>query len=232
MDCARCDTACTPNLMSLASRRARVDTDVPNCSGRLSWRHRARPSATLHEIQARSFGANLNNHLIPQAGTGCKWRMGSIQRQGLQESGVGLLQLSLSKQLTPRHGIHGIGRILHRLAGLARPIHRSPMTSIAAPVVPATLGIRPPAYELPSVGPCGRVRLAVSSLERSLAFYNELLGLTVLVSHRTVRRVGRRQTKYCWNWTSNRGCVRWAGRNASVCITRRSCSPRSGTLRS
>src|SRR5271163_4865079 len=32
----------------------RVDTDVSDCLSRLSWRHRARPSATLHEIQARS----------------------------------------------------------------------------------------------------------------------------------------------------------------------------------
>ncbi|MGC2619717.1 MAG: VOC family protein [Acidobacteriaceae bacterium] len=54
------------------------------------------------------------------------------------------------------------------------------MTSIAAPVVPKTLGIRPPAFELPTSAHVGRVRLAVSSLERSLAFYNELLGLAVL----------------------------------------------------
>src|SRR5580658_8490547 len=33
--------------------RARVDTVIQNCSGRLSWRRRARPSTTLHEIQAR-----------------------------------------------------------------------------------------------------------------------------------------------------------------------------------
>ena len=32
----------------------RVDTVVSDCLSRLSWRHRARPSATLHEIQARS----------------------------------------------------------------------------------------------------------------------------------------------------------------------------------
>lgn len=54
------------------------------------------------------------------------------------------------------------------------------MTSIAAAVAPAMLGIRPPNYELPASAHVGRVRLAVSSLERSLAFYNELLGLAVL----------------------------------------------------
>jgi catechol 2,3-dioxygenase len=42
------------------------------------------------------------------------------------------------------------------------------------------LGIRPPGYELPASAHVGRVRLAVSSLERSLAFYSEVLGLTVL----------------------------------------------------
>ena len=55
--------AYTPNLMFPSSRKShqeRVDTDVRSCSGRLSWRHRARPSTTLHEIQARSKGANLN----------------------------------------------------------------------------------------------------------------------------------------------------------------------------
>jgi hypothetical protein len=53
----------TPNLMfpaSLRSLKERVDTVIRNCSGRLSWRHRARPSTTLHEIQARPKGANMN----------------------------------------------------------------------------------------------------------------------------------------------------------------------------
>lgn len=54
------------------------------------------------------------------------------------------------------------------------------MTLIAAPVEPQTLGILPPGYVLPASTHVGRVRLAVSSLERSLAFYNELLGLAVL----------------------------------------------------
>src|SRR5271155_560651 len=34
--------------------RARVDTVIQFCTGRLSWRRRARPSTTLHEIQART----------------------------------------------------------------------------------------------------------------------------------------------------------------------------------
>ena len=52
--------------------RARVDTILPFCAGRLSWRHRARPSATLHEIQACPLGANLNVFLVSQAGRGRK----------------------------------------------------------------------------------------------------------------------------------------------------------------
>jgi hypothetical protein len=45
--------------------RARVDTILLVCPGRLSWRHRARPSATLHEIQACPLGANLNDLVLP-----------------------------------------------------------------------------------------------------------------------------------------------------------------------
>jgi hypothetical protein len=46
--------------------RARVDTILPFCAGRLSWRHRARPSATLHETQACPLGANLNDSFLSQ----------------------------------------------------------------------------------------------------------------------------------------------------------------------
>jgi hypothetical protein len=52
--------------MFLAFWRARVDTILLGCPGRLSWRHRARPSATLHEIQACPLGANLNDLFVPQ----------------------------------------------------------------------------------------------------------------------------------------------------------------------
>jgi hypothetical protein len=55
-----------PNLMFPALKRARVDTILLDCPGRLSWRHRARPSATLHETQACPLGANLNDSLVPQ----------------------------------------------------------------------------------------------------------------------------------------------------------------------
>jgi hypothetical protein len=60
---------CTPNLMYLASpfgSQERVDTILLGCPGRLSWRHRARPSATLHEILARSQGANWNVLVLAQ----------------------------------------------------------------------------------------------------------------------------------------------------------------------
>ena len=52
--------AASPNLMFPSPIRfwirhqERVDTVVSDCLSRLSWRHRARPSATLHKIQARS----------------------------------------------------------------------------------------------------------------------------------------------------------------------------------
>ena len=46
--------------------RARVDTILPFCAGRLSWRHRARPSTTLHETQACPLGANLNVLCVSQ----------------------------------------------------------------------------------------------------------------------------------------------------------------------
>lgn len=40
----------------------------------------------------------------------------------------------------------------------------------------------PPGYRLPETAHVGRVRLAVSSLERSVAFYSEIIGLGVLQS--------------------------------------------------
>ena len=44
----------------------------------------------------------------------------------------------------------------------------------------ATLGIRPPGYRLPAELRLGRVRLQVSSIDRSLGFYRDLLGFRVL----------------------------------------------------
>ncbi len=49
--CSPANTDCsTPNLMCPETSRREV-TPVRNCSVRLSWRLRARPSTTLHEIQ-------------------------------------------------------------------------------------------------------------------------------------------------------------------------------------
>src|ERR1700677_4419511 len=55
-----------------AFKPARVDTILLVCPGRLSWRHRARPSATLHETQACPLGANLNDFFVPQGENGRK----------------------------------------------------------------------------------------------------------------------------------------------------------------
>src|SRR5580692_4583153 len=58
---ARCTLSHIPNLMFPVTQE-RVDTGRPRLlSDRLSWRHRARPSATLHETQAcpPCDGANL-----------------------------------------------------------------------------------------------------------------------------------------------------------------------------
>jgi hypothetical protein len=52
--------------------RARVDTILPFCAGRLSWRHRARPSTTLHETQACPLGAKLNDLFLSQGQGQCK----------------------------------------------------------------------------------------------------------------------------------------------------------------
>ncbi len=67
---ARCAVLHIPNLMFPVTQE-RVDTGRPRLlSDRLSWRHRARPSATLHETQAcpPCEGANLiTTYLTPFA---------------------------------------------------------------------------------------------------------------------------------------------------------------------
>jgi hypothetical protein len=47
------------NLNLMFPVKERVDTGRLDCPNRLSWRHRARPSATLHEIQFRSIKSKL-----------------------------------------------------------------------------------------------------------------------------------------------------------------------------
>lgn len=65
------------------------------------------------------------------------------------------------------------------------------MASLVVPYTEAAqVGQRPPAYRLPAATHLGRVRLAVSHLERSLAFYTEVIGLAVLdlpTSHARLR---------------------------------------------
>src|SRR5271155_4302649 len=74
--------SCSPFLFRTQER---VDTILLVCPGRLSWRHRARPSATLHEIQARSQGANLNDPRLTRVPEEFKW----VLRTGTREQGTG-----------------------------------------------------------------------------------------------------------------------------------------------
>lgn len=43
-----------------------------------------------------------------------------------------------------------------------------------------SIGIPSPSYRLPDTAHVGRVRLAVSNLERSLSFYSDVIGLALL----------------------------------------------------
>ena len=54
----------------------------------------------------------------------------------------------------------------------------------------STVGIQPPLYRLPSAAHLGRVRLAVSDLERSIAFYTEVIGLSVLTRAENFAELG------------------------------------------
>lgn len=51
-------------------------------------------------------------------------------------------------------------------------------------------GVRPPAFRLPSATRLGRARLQVTNLERSLAFYTDVLGFRVIAQHAGVARLG------------------------------------------
>ena len=54
------------------------------------------------------------------------------------------------------------------------------------------IGIQPPGYRLPDAAHVGRVRLAVSNLENSIAFYRDVIGLAVLATDGRVARLGIR----------------------------------------
>jgi catechol 2,3-dioxygenase len=56
-----------------------------------------------------------------------------------------------------------------------------------------TFGIRPPVYRLPSSAHIGRVRLAVSSLARSVDFYSRVVGLLVRSESAQLAKLGTRE---------------------------------------
>jgi catechol 2,3-dioxygenase len=61
------------------------------------------------------------------------------------------------------------------------------------PLQPWEFGVHPPGYELPQSAHIGRVRLAVSSLEKSVRFYSEVIGLAVyerLIEGNPIARLG------------------------------------------
>ena len=61
------------------------------------------------------------------------------------------------------------------------------------PLQPWEFGVHPPGYELPHSAHIGRVRLAVSSLEESVRFYSEVIGLAVyerLIEGNPIARLG------------------------------------------
>ncbi|SNS94133.1 catechol 2,3-dioxygenase [Granulicella rosea] len=55
-------------------------------------------------------------------------------------------------------------------------------------------GIHPPSYRLPATAHVGRVRLAVSNLERSIAFYRDIIGLAVQSSDAHTASLGPHDT--------------------------------------
>jgi catechol 2,3-dioxygenase len=57
------------------------------------------------------------------------------------------------------------------------------------------IGIHPPHYRLPDAAHVGAVRLAVSNLERSAAFYRDIIGLAVLATHGKNARLGVRGSR-------------------------------------
>lgn len=64
------------------------------------------------------------------------------------------------------------------------------MTTMSPATETATVGIHPPSYRLPAETRIGVVRLAVSNLERSIAFYGGVIGLAVLEQSDRIARLG------------------------------------------
>ena len=64
------------------------------------------------------------------------------------------------------------------------------MTTMSPATETATVGIHPPSYRLPAETRIGVVRLAVSNLERSIAFYGGVIGLAVLEQSDHIARLG------------------------------------------
>ncbi|MDE1178293.1 MAG: VOC family protein [Edaphobacter sp.] len=54
----------------------------------------------------------------------------------------------------------------------------------------ATVGIKPPTFQLPDAAHVGIVMLGVSNLERSVAFYRDVIGLALLSRHGKVAELG------------------------------------------
>jgi catechol 2,3-dioxygenase len=55
-------------------------------------------------------------------------------------------------------------------------------------------GIQPPRYRLPASARVGKAKLAVSKLDRSIAFYRDIIGLAVLEQTKTTAVLGIRDT--------------------------------------
>ena len=53
-----------------------------------------------------------------------------------------------------------------------------------------SIGIPSPTYRLPDTAQVGRVRLAVSNLERSVRFYSDVIGLTLLKESKGIAQLG------------------------------------------
>lgn len=57
------------------------------------------------------------------------------------------------------------------------------------------IGIYPPAYRLPATAHVGKVRLAISNLDRSLEFYTKVIGLNVISQSATLAQLGAQNSQ-------------------------------------